>query len=79
MDAKEESKRKESIEHERPWDGLDISQIVSIDFGCFGFAASFCPVGDCGHQRIIENWSDTRVSTELNKNLAALLVYLCIH
>eukprot|EP01083_Nonionella_stella_P311725 1112457_1 len=74
--ADEEKKEKidKPVDYEQPWDGLDVEQIVSIDFGSFGFAASFCPLGAPSHQRIVQDWSDTRAAAELNKNLAALLI-----
>eukprot|EP01084_Bolivina_argentea_P281514 481664_1 len=65
-------------QYARPCENLDVKQIVSIDFGSYGFAAAFCALdGDSSgpsHQRIVGDWSDTRASAELNKNLAALLV-----
>eukprot|EP01084_Bolivina_argentea_P003827 7225_1 len=62
-------------EYAQPWDYLDAEQIVSIDFGSYGFAAAFCPLDGPSYQRIVEDWSDTLyAAAELNKNLAALLI-----
>ena len=58
----------------KPWDGLDVEQLVSIGFGFNHFSAAFCPLGIPSHQRIVQNWSDSRESIELNANLAALLI-----
>ena len=58
----------------KPWEGLDVQYLVSVDFGSFGFAASFCPLNAPSHQRIVQDWSDNRASADLNKNLAALLI-----
>eukprot|EP01083_Nonionella_stella_P083297 230272_1 len=59
---------------DQPWDGTTVDTIVSIDFGSFGFAACFCPADAPTHQRIVPDWADNRACTELNKNLAALLI-----
>eukprot|EP01084_Bolivina_argentea_P003828 7226_1 len=61
-------------EYAQPCDYLDVEQIVSIDFGSYGFAAAFCPLDGPSHQRIVQDWSDTHAAAELNKNLAALLI-----
>ena len=73
-DGQENKDESPSSNLDQPWAGLDVDQIVSIDFGSFGFAAAFCQLGIPSHQRIVQNWSDSRASAELNKNLAALLI-----
>eukprot|EP00484_Ammonia_sp_Unknown_P025435 CAMPEP_0197023852 /NCGR_PEP_ID=MMETSP1384-20130603/4488_1 /TAXON_ID=29189 /ORGANISM="Ammonia sp." /LENGTH=655 /DNA_ID=CAMNT_0042452133 /DNA_START=127 /DNA_END=2097 /DNA_ORIENTATION=- len=70
----EENAANKDDDYDQPWKGLDIDKIVSIDFGSFGFAAAFCPVGVPSHLRPVQDWSDHRASAELNKNLAALLI-----
>ena len=57
-----------------PWRDQGVDQLVSIDFGSFGFAAAFCPVGAPSQQRVVQDWADARAFAELNKNLAALLI-----
>eukprot|EP01083_Nonionella_stella_P274820 933090_1 len=74
QDTQEDIKNENQPEFEQPWQNLDVEQIVSIDFGSFGFAAAFCPLGGPSHQRIVQDWSDTRAAAELSKNLAALLI-----
>ena len=58
----------------KPWQGLDVQYIVSVDFGSFGFAASFCPPNEPSYDHIVQNYSYNRASADLNKNLAALLI-----
>ena len=64
------------FEHAFPWSGMkpEAEYIVSVDFGSFGFAASWCQPNAPSHQRIIENWANNRSAMDLNKNLAALLI-----
>ena len=59
-----------------PWSNMkpDPQYIVAVDFGSFGFAASYCQPNAPSHQRLIENWSDNRSATDLNKNLATLMI-----
>eukprot|EP01084_Bolivina_argentea_P065879 120087_1 len=73
-DNEQEEKKEKEIDYDRPWEDLDLDQIVSIDFGSFGFAAAFCQVGIPSHQRLVQDWSNARAAAELNKNLAALLI-----
>eukprot|EP01084_Bolivina_argentea_P189322 325593_1 len=66
----------EQLEYDLPpYEKFDVDFIVSIDFGSYGFASSYCLSGIPSHQRIIKDWSsDSCAATELNKNLAALLL-----
>jgi len=61
---------------DEPWSGMqpECEFLVSVDFGSFGFASSYCRPGVPSHLRMITNWADNRSATELNKNLAALLI-----
>eukprot|EP01083_Nonionella_stella_P067552 178741_1 len=51
-----------------------IEQVISIDFGSFGYAVAFCPLGAHKSCRMVQNWCDMRAATELKKNLSAILI-----
>eukprot|EP01084_Bolivina_argentea_P251527 421873_1 len=61
-------------QYEETYGDVDIRQWVAVDFGSFGFSASFCPPHSPSKQRIVQNWCDNRAASELNKDLAALLI-----
>ena len=73
-DIEEEKKESKTQKESKPWDDLDVDQLVSIDFGSFGFSAAYCPLDAPSHQRMVQDWSDSKAATELNKNLAAILI-----
>ena len=57
-----------------PYSDLDIEQVIAVDFGSYGFAASYGLPGKPETVRIVENWSEAQAASELNKNLTALLI-----
>eukprot|EP01084_Bolivina_argentea_P057305 104706_1 len=58
-----------------PYEDLEhIEKVVAIDFGSFGFAPCYCPPHDPKDQRMVNTVSMARTSTDINKNLAALLI-----
>eukprot|EP01084_Bolivina_argentea_P003826 7222_1 len=73
-EEKNNSNNSNNNTYNHPWKDLKVEHIVSIHFRSLVFEAAFCPVGCPSHQRIVEDWSDTREASELNKNLAALLI-----
>eukprot|EP01084_Bolivina_argentea_P068512 124718_1 len=58
----------------RPWDGLNIEYFVSIDYGSCGYKAAFSPTNAPSYQRLIQDWSESRLSSALTQNLASLLI-----
>ena len=60
--------------YDEPWADKNVAQLIAIDFGSSGFAASFCPPGYPSYQKIVNWCDDIRAASESNKNLAALLI-----